>query len=149
MILVKTVMNLPVGRHLSRPAENEITVTKSAYIRTTETYNKRDSRNHRRDFRIIRLNPFIDHITKFNNCLPESCTSLRYISDFYPNISRIMQLLLCLTVGSCCCERSLVALGRLKTWIRSSMSESRLCGLSMLHIHKSDTMDEINTTSVL
>jgi hypothetical protein len=45
--------------------------------------------------------------------------------------------------------RSLVALGRLKTWIRSSMSESRLCGLSMLHIHKSDTMDEINTTSVL
>jgi hypothetical protein len=44
-----------------------------------------------------------------NNCVQYSCTpetALNYTSDFYPNVNRIMQLLLCLTVGSCCVERS-------------------------------------------
>jgi hypothetical protein len=82
-----------------------------------------------------------------NNYVSGSCileNALSYTSDFYPNISRIMQLLLCLTVGTCCCERSFLALRRLITW----MTQSRLCGLSMLHIHRSDTVSEINATSV-
>ena len=82
-----------------------------------------------------------------NNYVSGSCileNALSYTSDFYPNISRIMQLLLCLTVGTCCCERSFLALRRLITW----MTQSRLCGLSMLHIHRSGAVGEINTTSV-
>jgi hypothetical protein len=80
-----------------------------------------------------------------NNCVQYSCTpetALNYTSDLYPNVNHIMQLLLCLTVGSCCVERSFSPLRKLKTWIRSSMTKSILCRLSMLHIHRSDTVGE-------
>jgi hypothetical protein len=55
-----------------------------------------------------------------NNWVQESCTpetALSYTSDFYPNVNRIMQLLLCLTVGSCCVGRSFSPLRKLKTWM--------------------------------
>ncbi|XP_056017385.1 52 kDa repressor of the inhibitor of the protein kinase-like [Ostrea edulis] len=84
--------------------------------------------------------------------IPESYSVeavLSFTSDYYPNIRRIMQLLLCIPVGSCCCERSFSALRRLKTWIRSTMTESRLCGLSMLQIHRSDDVGDIDKSAVL
>lgn len=58
--------------------------------------------------------------------------------SFFPNISRIFQLILCLPVGSCTCERSFSSLRRLKTWNRTSMSASRLNGLAMAYIHRSN-----------
>jgi len=42
------------------------------------------------------------------------------VISFSPNISRNMQLLLCLPDVSCCCERWFSALRMLKTWIRIS-----------------------------
>lgn len=55
-------------------------------------------------------------------------------THYYPNIKQILLLLLALPVGSCSCESSFSALRRLKTWNRSTMTESRLRGLAMLHI---------------
>ena len=45
-------------------------------------------------------------------------------TSYYPNIQVILQLLLCFPVGSCLCECSFSALHQLKTWSRSSVSES-------------------------
>ena len=50
---------------------------------------------------------------------------------FYPNIHRVLLLLLSLPVGSCSCERSFSALRRLKTWCRSSMTDERLDQLAL------------------
>jgi len=54
-------------------------------------------------------------------------------SDLYPNIHALLQLLLCLPVGSCCCERSFSAPRRLKTYLRTTTSETRLNGLADIH----------------
>ncbi|VDI41134.1 Hypothetical predicted protein [Mytilus galloprovincialis] len=70
-------------------------------------------------------------------------------TQFYPNIRQILLLLLALPVGSCSCERSFSALRRLKTWNRSTMTENRLCGLAMLHIHRSDNVGNIEGIEVL
>lgn len=56
--------------------------------------------------------------------------------SYYPNISKVLCLLLSLPVGSCSCERSFSALRRLKTWCRASMKEDRLNGLVLSNIHK-------------
>ena len=66
-----------------------------------------------------------------------------------PQYKEILLLLLALPVGSCSCERSFSALRRLKTWNRSTMTENRLCGLAMLHIHRSDNVGNIEGIEVL
>ena len=58
------------------------------------------------------------------------------LAQFYPNVHAVLSLLLTLPVGSCSCERSFSALRRLKTWTRTSMGETRLNGLALLHIHR-------------
>jgi hypothetical protein len=57
--------------------------------------------------------------------------------DLNPNIHTIFILLIFLPVTSVCCARSFSALRRHKTWVRSTMTGERLCGLAMLHSHRS------------
>jgi hypothetical protein len=38
---------------------------------------------------------------------------------------------------------------RLKTWCRAKMTEDRLCGLEMLHVHRNDTVGQIDPDAVL
>jgi hypothetical protein len=57
--------------------------------------------------------------------------------DLYPNIHTIFKLLIVqITVTSVCCKRSLSALRRLKTRVRSTMRGERLCGWAKLHSHR-------------
>ena len=67
--------------------------------------------------------------------------------DLYPNVHMILKLLLTLPVGSCACERSFSALRCLKTWCRATMTEVCLCGLAMLHVHRNDTVRQVNPES--
>ena len=52
--------------------------------------------------------------------------------DLYPNIHTILKCSIVLPVKSVCCERTFSAAWRLKTWVRSTMTGERLCGLAML-----------------
>ena len=54
----------------------------------------------------------------------------------YPNLKVILRILCTLPVTSCECERSFSLLRRLKTYLRSTMTEERLNGLAMMAIHK-------------
>jgi hypothetical protein len=54
----------------------------------------------------------------------------------FPNIYTAFQIFATLPVTTCSCERSISALRRLKTYLRSTMSESRLRGLALLHVHR-------------
>src|SRR6218665_850535 len=58
---------------------------------------------------------------------------------FY-NICMILQLLLSLSVGSCCYERSFSTLRRLKTFLRTTTYEERLKGLALAYMHYTETL---------
>ncbi|XP_060863216.1 52 kDa repressor of the inhibitor of the protein kinase-like [Metopolophium dirhodum] len=56
--------------------------------------------------------------------------------SIYPNIFKLLQILVTLPVSSATNERTFSNLKRIKTYLRNSMSEGRLNGLAMLSINK-------------
>ena len=69
--------------------------------------------------------------------LPGSCvTALKQCyEDEFPNIFPLLKILSTLPVTSCECERSFIAMRRLNTYMRCTMSENRLTSLAPMHIH--------------
>ena len=59
----------------------------------------------------------------------------------FPNIHTILKVLLTMPVSTASAERSFGGLRRLKTYLRSNMSETRLSGLALLHIHHDTDFD--------
>ena len=59
------------------------------------------------------------------------------VNGLFPSITRLLQLLATWPVTSNSCERSISGLRRLKTYLRSTTSQVRLCGLALLHTHYS------------
>ncbi len=66
-------------------------------------------------------------------------------SDYFPNIRTLIVILGTLPVTSCESERSISMLKRIKTALRSTMTEDRLNGLAMLQYHRdiAVTADEV------
>ena len=54
----------------------------------------------------------------------------------FPNIFTALQIAATIPVTSCCCERSISVLFRLKTYLRNTMGQSRMNGQAMLHVHR-------------
>ena len=54
----------------------------------------------------------------------------------FPNIFTMLKILAVLPVTTCSCERSISVLRRMKTYSRSTMTQERLNGLALLHIHR-------------
>ncbi len=61
----------------------------------------------------------------------DACSSLQF-----PNLSVLLRLALTLPVSSCECERSFSQLKIIKTYLRSTMTGSRLIGLALMKIHR-------------
>ena len=59
----------------------------------------------------------------------------------FPNNHSILRLVCTLPVTSCECERSISVLRRLKTYLRSTTSQERLCGLALMHMNYSMGLD--------
>lgn len=57
-------------------------------------------------------------------------------TDFYPSIREAILILLTLPTTTCAIERSFSTLHRVKTWLRSTMADDRLSGLSMMSVHR-------------
>ncbi|XP_008178902.1 52 kDa repressor of the inhibitor of the protein kinase-like [Acyrthosiphon pisum] len=55
--------------------------------------------------------------------------------DLFPNIYKLLQILITLPITSCEAERSFSTLKRIKSYLRNSTSERRLNGLAALNIH--------------
>ncbi|CAN7988762.1 unnamed protein product, partial [Ixodes hexagonus] len=64
--------------------------------------------------------------------------------EVYPSVKTFLQLLATLPVSVASAERSFSTLRRLKTWLRSEMSETRLTGLALLNIHRDITINNEN-----
>ena len=67
--------------------------------------------------------------------------TLLKISAFYPNIKALITVLCTLPVTSCSAERSFSGLKRVKSILRSSMTNERLLGLALLHMHQNVPTD--------
>lgn len=62
-------------------------------------------------------------------------------SRLFPNISTLLRILSTLPVTSCEAERTFSALRCIKPFLRTTMTENRLSGLTLLHIHRSISID--------
>lgn len=62
-------------------------------------------------------------------------------SDIYPNIQVMLKVLLIMPVSTATVERSFSGLRRLKNYMRSSMTNGRLTGLALMHVHKNRNID--------
>jgi hypothetical protein len=69
------------------------------------------------------------------------------IRQLFGDIERLMKLLLVLPVSSATAERSFSCLRRLKTYLRSTMSQRRLNHVALLHVHK-DLVDQLNLSTI-
>ena len=58
-----------------------------------------------------------------------------------PNLYAVLKVLLTMPVSTASAERSFSGLRRLKTYLKSTMSEQRLTGLALMHIHRSQNID--------
>ena len=54
----------------------------------------------------------------------------------FPNLVKLLQLVLTVVVSTASCERSFSALKRIKTYLRSTMSEQRLNDIALLSIER-------------
>ena len=54
----------------------------------------------------------------------------------FPNIFTMLKILAVLPVTTFSCERSNSVLHRMKTYLRSTMTQGRLNGLALQHIHR-------------
>ncbi|XP_025194212.1 52 kDa repressor of the inhibitor of the protein kinase-like [Melanaphis sacchari] len=57
------------------------------------------------------------------------------LMNYYPNIKRLLMLFATIPVTTCMSERLFSSLKRIKTYLKSTMGESRLNGLVLLNIH--------------
>ena len=74
--------------------------------------------------------------------LPSALNStLSQTSNFFPNIKALITILCILPVTSCTAERSFSELKRIKTALRSTMSNERLSNLALLHLHQDIPID--------
>ena len=67
--------------------------------------------------------------------------ALRHTSVMYPNITTLIKILCTLPVTSCSAERSFSGLKRVKTPFRAAMTNDRLTGLTLLHMHRDISID--------
>ena len=79
--------------------------------------------------------PKSEHVTSIHQCYLK-CNVVQY-----PNIKTILCITCTFPVTSCESERSFSALKRLKTYLRATMHQERLNGLSLMLIHKYITVD--------
>ena len=63
--------------------------------------------------------------------------------ELLTEVEKLIELCLCLPVSAASSERSFSTLRRLKTWLRSNMTQRRLTHLAVMHVH-SDILDRLD-----
>ena len=68
--------------------------------------------------------------------------------DVLPNIRELILIGATSPIGSCEAERSFSALRRIKTHLRSTMSQDRLAGLTLMAVHYAESK-ELDTKAIV
>ena len=76
---------------------------------------------------------------KWNDCGNSPATAIEALEKceaaFFPNINVLLRVFATLPVTTCTAERSFSVLRILKTYLRSTMNEEKLTGMTLLYIH--------------
>ncbi len=88
----------------------------------------------------------------------EACKTLESIYEVFqelsplkaafPNLFSLFQIILTMAVTSASCERSFSSMKRIKTWLRTTMTDNRLADLSVLSIER-DLSSELSLDEVV
>lgn len=70
------------------------------------------------------------------------------VRDLFPSVMALIRLLLLCPASSAEAERSFSSLRRLKTWLRSTMTQERLNSVAVCHIHQ-DLLDRIDMDAIM
>ena len=100
----------------------------------------------------------MSRLTRNHKGLPKlTVTSISTISDIIVNVPiaremfseivRLLRLYLTIPATTATAERSFSSLRRIKTYLRSTMTEQRLNNILLLHAHK-EMMDALNLTEI-
>ena len=65
----------------------------------------------------------------FRDMVPE-------VRALFPQVATLLRLLLLSPASACTAERSFSALRRMKTWLRSTMTQQRLNHIMVCHVHR-------------
>lgn len=60
------------------------------------------------------------------------------VSELIPEVVKLVKISLTIPVSTCTAERSFSALRRLKTYLRSTMTQAKLNNTSIMHVHKEE-----------
>ena len=69
------------------------------------------------------------------------------VADMFSEVVKLLKIFLTIPVTTASAERSFSALRRLKTYLRATMTQTRLSNVMVLHCHK-DFTDKINLKNV-
>lgn len=78
------------------------------------------------------------------NSIEATLKSFPHSENVFTNIQVMLRILATIPMTSCECERSFSAMRRLKNYSRSTMTENRLNGLALMHIHLGIKIDKEN-----
>ena len=70
------------------------------------------------------------------------------LKEAFPTLLKLLQITLTIAVSTATCERSFSALKRIKSYLRSTMSEQRLVDLAVLSIEK-DLSQQLSLEEVI
>ncbi|KAH7980593.1 hypothetical protein HPB49_017414 [Dermacentor silvarum] len=72
------------------------------------------------------------------------CELLHQVKTFFPGVAKAIEVALALPVATCTVERSFSTMRRVKTWLRSTMTNDRLDGFCMMSVHRERVMKHRN-----
>ncbi|KAK0141195.1 Zinc finger MYM-type protein 1 [Merluccius polli] len=87
---------------------------------------------------------------QFTSCQEASqllTTMVPEVRRLFNQVETLIRLLLVVPASSCEAEQSFSALRRLKTWLRSTMTQCRLNGVSVCHVHR-EKLQAINREQI-
>ena len=93
---------------------------------------------------MFRRRNVINNVSSAADILRNMSTDMR---SMFSEVEKLVRLLMVCPCSSAAAERSFSALRRLKTWLRSTMSQSRLNSVAVCHCHQ-DLLDAVDINAL-
>ena len=94
---------------------------------------------------MFRRRNVINNVSSAADILRNMSTDMR---SMFSEVEKLVRLLMVCPCSSAAAERSFSALRRLKTWLRSTMSQSRLNNVAVCHCHQ-DLLDAVDINALM
>lgn len=93
-----------------------------------------------------KISPPIKNVTKVRT-ICDIMNELSFSKEMFSDVNRLLRIFYTMPVTTATAERTFSTLRRVKTYLRSTMSQERLNHTMLLHVHKSRT-DELDDRAI-